>query len=140
MQNFNNSVQFTGRLGSDPEFHKFAKGKMVMNINLAINCGYRKGDEWIDKTLWKRGKKFINPDYANRYKEMKKGDLISIMGRLEPNIYTNKEGKAVNEDYVMIGNIKKARTTAPKKEMAAAVTPQPSQTAPSNSEDDDLPF
>lgn len=76
-----NLIVLEGRLTKDPELRTTNNGKSVADITLAVNKSFKnqegeKTADFLNITLW--NDKAIN---ANKY--LKKGDLISVVGKLE---------------------------------------------------------
>jgi len=92
-----NKVEIQGFLGQDAEVKTFESGRTLISMNIATNESYKdKNDEWIKTTTWHnvtywKNKKNENLDF------LKKGELISITGKLNNRKYTDKSG---NEKYV----------------------------------------
>ena len=92
-----NKVEIQGFLGQDAEEKTFESGKTLINMRVATNEGYKNSEgEWINTTTWHnvvywKNKKDENLDF------LKKGELISITGKLNARKYTDKEG---NEKYI----------------------------------------
>jgi single-strand DNA-binding protein len=103
MKTQRNSVQLTGRLGKDPDVKNFGEGKTRASFSLAtselfINTKGEKIEEtqWHNLVLW--------GDLAEKAKEeLKKGNEISVEGKLKYRSYDSKGEKkyiteiAVNE-------------------------------------------
>lgn len=78
-----NSVRLTGRLGANPEIHRFASGKQKANFSIATTeFYYNKSEEKQEDTQWHNlivwGKLV---DVVEKY--LKKGSKITIEGKLE---------------------------------------------------------
>jgi single-strand DNA-binding protein len=92
-----NKVEIQGFLGQDAEVKTFESGRTLINMNIATNESYKdKNDEWIKSTSWHnvaywKNKKDENLDF------LKKGELISVAGKLNTRKYKDKSG---NEKYV----------------------------------------
>jgi len=97
MNNLNNSVRLTGRLGAAPELRVTSNDKKVAKLSLATNFfkknagGERvKETHWHQLILWER-----QAEIAEKY--LDKGSQIAIEGRLANRFYTDKDG---NKHYV----------------------------------------
>ncbi|MBI9055209.1 MAG: single-stranded DNA-binding protein [Bacteroidales bacterium] len=92
-----NKVEIQGFLGQDADVKTFESGRTLINMNIATNESYKdKNDEWIKSTTWHnvaywKNKKDENLDF------LKKGELISVTGKLNTRKYNDKSG---NEKYV----------------------------------------
>ncbi len=92
MSTLKNSVRLVGNLGTNPEVKSFDQNKKMARLSLATNETYnnKKGEkitetQWHNLVLW--GKQ---AEIAESY--LKKGDEISIEGKLASRNYTDKEG------------------------------------------------
>lgn len=92
-----NKVEIQGFLGQDAEVKTFESGRTLVTMNIATNESYKdKNDEWIKTTTWH------NVAYWKNRKDekldfLKKGELVSIVGKLNNRKYTDKDG---NEKYI----------------------------------------
>ena len=92
-----NKVEIQGFLGRDAEEKTFESGRTLISMNLATDESYKnKNDEWVTNTTWHnitywKNKKDENTDF------LKKGELISVSGKLNTRKYTDKSG---NERYI----------------------------------------
>lgn len=123
-----NFVLLVGRLGNTPEVKNFENGKVV-NFSLATNGNYKdKTGKLVEKTDWHKvvanGKL---AEIAEKY--LKKGDLISLQGKLQTREY-EKEG---HKFYITEVILNKLEMLTPKaKEEESHIH---NETA-----DDDIPF
>jgi len=90
MQN-NNVVILLGRLTRDPELKTTASGTEVCNFSVACDRGYAKqGEEkqtdFIECQAWQKTGVFVSTYFH-------KGDMISLVGSLRSEKYTDKDGK-----------------------------------------------
>lgn len=90
MQN-NNVVVLLGRLTRDPELNTTKSGVEVCSFAVAVDRGYAKqGEEkqtdFIECQAWQKTGVFVNTYFH-------KGEMISILGSLRSEKYTDKEGK-----------------------------------------------
>ncbi|NOQ27845.1 MAG: single-stranded DNA-binding protein [Bacteroidales bacterium] len=92
-----NKVEIQGFLGGDAEEKTFESGRTLISMNIATNESYKnKKDEWVKNTTWH------NVTYWKNKKDekldfLKKGELISVSGKLNTRKYTDKNGQ---ERYV----------------------------------------
>lgn len=94
-----NKVILIGRTTKDIELKKTKSGKSACMFGLAVKREYSKEDT-----------DFINLVAFNKTAELlsqyvKKGNRISVIGRLEQNDYTDKDGKNVSTYNVVVDNI-----------------------------------
>lgn len=89
-----NQVTLIGRLGADPELRQLDQDLSKVRLRLACTDSYRDPDtgarrdrtEWIQVVLW-RGLADVAAQYC------RKGDLISIEGRLVNSSWTTPQGE-----------------------------------------------
>ncbi len=105
-----NRVILVGNLTRDPELRYIPSGTAVADIGLAINDKVKKGDEWVeetvfvDVTLWAR-----TAEVAAQY--LSKGSPVLIEGRLKLDTW-EKDGqkrsklKVIGERLQMLGSRK----------------------------------
>ena len=123
-----NFVMLVGRLGNAPEVKNFENGK-VANFSLATNANDKdKAGKLVEKTDWHKvvanGKL---AEIAEKY--LKKGDLISLQGKLQTREY-EKDG---HKFYITEVILNKLEMLTPKaKEEESHIH---NETA-----DDDIPF
>ena len=88
-----NKVEIQGFLGQDAEVKTFESGRTLVNIRLATSESYKnKEGEWVNNSTWHnvtywKNKKDENLDF------LKKGELVSISGKLNNRKYTDKNGE-----------------------------------------------
>jgi single-strand DNA-binding protein len=93
-----NKVQLIGYLGADPDVKYTQDKEPIVNLNIATNEKYKKGDETITNTEWHRVTFFGSPaKFAAEY--LKKGRLVYIEGRLKTDKY-DKNGETKYTTYV----------------------------------------
>lgn len=85
-------VTVIGHLGADAEFKKTPKGTPVTHFNLANTPRKQVNNEWVDgETTWFRV--FVwNRDAAGHAAVLKKGDKVTVTGRLNIEKFEDKEG------------------------------------------------
>lgn len=120
MNALRNSVRLTGFLGTDPEMVTYGENQKMARIPLATHEKYRTNEEewktdthWHSLTFWGR-----NADFAEKH--LKKGNQISIEGRLATSNYVDKEGVTryvteviVNDTLVIRSKKRKSAGAAP---------------------------
>lgn len=88
-----NKVLLIGRLGGDPEARSFQNGGGVVSFTLATSERWKDGSgERQERTEWHRVVIFTEGlrDVAERY--LRKGDLVSVEGKLETRKWTDAQG------------------------------------------------
>lgn len=100
-----NSVQLTGRLGQDPEMKTLVSGKKLAKMSLAISETFYNGKgekvaetQWHNLVAWNK-----QADMAEQ--KLKKGDEISIEGRLSSRSYIAKDGVKKYVTEVIVNTI-----------------------------------
>lgn len=93
-----NIITVSGRLTADPELRFTAKGTAVVSLRLASNHMYREktATPGVQGEL-KQRTTFISASVFGHVAEViathkKKGELLLVTGRLEPNDWTDKDG------------------------------------------------
>lgn len=93
-----NQVILIGRIVKDIELRHFENGNAVINFSLAVARDYKNSDGTYETD-------FIDIQATNKVAELtseycKKGDLISVRGRLEKKVWIDKEDKKHYDTYV----------------------------------------
>lgn len=88
-----NQFVLIGRLTKDPELVELENGKKVSNITIAVPRNYKNSNgendvDFIDCTLWNNV-----AETTSNY--CKKGDMLGIRGKLEPNFDSENNKKIV---------------------------------------------
>lgn len=86
-----NKVVLLGNIGTI-EVKSFDNGKKLVQLSLATSDGYKKNDEWVEKTEWHRCI-FAIPALADRASSLQKGDKIYVEGSISTNAWTTKDGE-----------------------------------------------
>ena len=102
-----NSVTFVGQLTADPELRHTKKKIAVASFTIARNDRYfdKESEEWVDGdptflrcSLWR--------EYGENFAEShEKGDRVIVVGKLQQNEFTDKEG---NERITLELNVEEA--------------------------------
>lgn len=93
-----NQVILIGRITKDIELRHFENGNAVINFSLAVPRDYKNANGEYETD-------FIDIQATNKIAELtaeycKKGDLISVRGRLEKKVWIDKEEKKHYNTYV----------------------------------------
>lgn len=84
-----NIVVLTGRLTADIEVKQTQSGVPYARFCIAVDKDYKSGEErqanFINVTAWRQSAEFLA-------KYFKKGDGITILGSIDTNQYTDKDG------------------------------------------------
>ena len=80
-----NQVNIIGRVGADITLRHTASGKVVTEVNLAVDDGWgeNKKTAWIGVTIWDK-----TAELASR--SLQKGDRVGITGRLSQDEWEDK--------------------------------------------------
>jgi single-strand DNA-binding protein len=93
MESTINKVEIQGFLGRDAEVKTFESGRTLVSMNVATSESYKNNKgEWVTNTTWHnvsywKTKKDEDTDF------LKKGELVSVIGRLNTRKYTDKNGQ-----------------------------------------------
>ena len=127
-----NKVILIGRLGKDVEYRELGNGSVVASTSLATAYSKKKGDAYEDVTSWHNIIAWGSiATFMKNY--VKKGDQISIVGRIDYRKWTDKEGKnrtttdIVAEELTILQSKREGKPEQPDKNQA-------------NQSNDDLPF
>ncbi len=87
-----NKITLVGHLGRDPEIRTFENGSKMVTFTLATNESYKdKNDNWQNLTEWHNVKAWrYLAEKAER--ELKKGNLVYIEGKMTYRKYQDKDG------------------------------------------------
>jgi single-strand DNA-binding protein len=86
-----NRVTLLGNVGT-VEVKELQSGNKIVEVSLATSDGYKKNNEWVDKTEWHKCI-FAIPGLAERASSISKGDKIYVEGSISTNSWTTKEGE-----------------------------------------------
>lgn len=133
-----NNTSIVGRLTADPEIktvksNKDGKEVAVLRLNVAVDRpGKDAGCDFIPVTMWGKTAEFVG-------KYWKKGDLISIVGELRQNNYTDKEGKKRSSIEVLANTVRFCGSR--RNEGGGATAPATAEANdPLGDDDEDFPF
>ncbi len=140
-----NKVMLIGRIGKDPDTFTFENGNKKISFTLATTESYRdKEGNWVDQTEWHNiaGYRYLAD------KNVAKGDLVYVEGKIKTRKYQDKEGndRYVTEivaDKINIiirrnteGNTYQNNNTPSSDSNSDTASDMPAETTP----EDDLPF
>ena len=146
-----NKVTLIGRLGKDPEKKTLPNGASFVRFTLATNESYKDKDgEWKDQTEWHNI--IMWRDMAERAeKQLKKGGLVFIEGKITYQRYEDKDGKQVTYTEIAASTYRTLEKTE-NAQYNANSAPSPVEsympntenksikTENADNENDDLPF
>ena len=137
-----NKITLIGNLGRDPEIRTLENGAKVGTFSLATNENFKdKNDQWQTVTDWHNIVVWrYLADKAER--ELKKGSLVFIEGKMTYRKYTDKDGVERTTAEVVASNLQLLEKRDPGSYSESRVSS--GSTAPFTSdkktENDDLPF
>ena len=92
-----NIAVICGRLTKDVELSKTQNGNSVAKFTVAVN-GYNDTTDFINCVAWNK-----LADIVNMY--CKKGDLVTVEGRISVRNYENQQGKKVYITEIVANNV-----------------------------------
>lgn len=130
-----NSVCIFGRLTRDPELRYSKAGKAFANISIATTDRAKHGDDWVDDPAFVDITVFgTTAENVSKYR--KKGQPLTIQGRLRTESWDDKHGQKRSKLAVMAQTVKWEFIKEDGQQRAAA--PAAPQGAPQ--QEDDVPF
>lgn len=85
-----NRLEISGRCGKDPDYKVSANGKELCRFSVAMSeKGYGGGD---DKTTWLNVTLFGATCEASRQRNLAKGDIVKLRGKLDVREWTDNDG------------------------------------------------
>lgn len=139
---------FTGRFVADPELRTTEKGGLsVVRFCLAVERNYQQAGEekkvdFIDFVAWRGTADFISTYF-------KKGSMIAVVGELQTDTYTDKEGNKRKKYEVLVSHASfcgskietnLANASTAENEPSFSVLPEGNDDFLPFGNDDDLPF
>jgi len=87
-----NKVELTGYVGIEPQVVTLKDGKTFTRFSLATNESYKNAQgEWVKNTNWHNVVVWNKKD-AKAKEQIKKGQNVTLTGKLRNNNYTDKNG------------------------------------------------
>lgn len=98
-----NSVIVSGNIGREPEVNTTKTGVTAANVSLAIDDSYQNKTtgEWAKRTYWVRLSAF-GFTAEKMIRDMHKGDIVVVDGKLITSEWIDKEGKKRSETRVQV--------------------------------------
>lgn len=129
-----NKVQFTGRLGADPEMRTTPQGHAVTTFRVASNRSWRSADgeahedtEWFRVVAWNKLAEICN-------QWLGKGSRVYIEGRMQTRQWQDQDGQSRSLSEIIANDIiildtrrdqPAAEAPSPPAEQLAAAPPRP---------------
>ena len=88
-----NRVILAGNLTRDPELRYTNSGIPVTNLDIAINERIKKGEEWVEETLFVNRITVWQKQAETAAEYLKKGRAVLIEGRLRKNQWETDSGE-----------------------------------------------
>lgn len=92
-----NSVNFTGRLGTDPEMRYLSDNVAVTNFRFAVGLAKDK-TMWFDVTTWRNLAETVN-------KYLHKGSRVAVTGRLDLDEWEGDDGVRRSKIKIIANNV-----------------------------------
>lgn len=86
-----NKVMLVGRLGTHPETRVVRTGVPLVRLSVGTSHYKKQYGEWVAETEWTRVTLF-GEDALEMCRELRKGDLVYVEGRLRTHKWKDKEG------------------------------------------------
>ena len=97
-----NKVILTGRIANDLEIRSTTTGKSICEFRLATNRPVNRDGEkvadFVSCRVW-------NKSAENLVKYQTKGNLIAVIGRIQIDSYTDKDGNKRYNNYVLVEDL-----------------------------------
>ena len=98
-----NKVVLTGRITKDLELRKTQSNKSVLKFTIAVKKDRKNENgeylaDFIIVICWEQ-----KADYLSSYSG--KGSLIGVVGRIENDSYTNRDGQKVYQTYIVAESV-----------------------------------
>lgn len=134
-----NKVIMTGRLTRDPEI-RTSGNTQIARFSLAVDRRFKREGEpdadFFNCTAFGKTAEFVE-------KYLTKGIKVNLVGRVENNNYTDKEGNKVYSVQILVEEIEfaESKNASQGQSKEANVTPESGfMTIPDDVDDDNLPF
>jgi single-strand DNA-binding protein len=145
-----NRIMLIGNVGRDPESRDY-QGTKVVSFTLAVNERYTKDGKPEERTQWFRVTFWGGNSAEVVMNYVKKGSQVYIDGRLSTSEYVDREGKTRTalevrgQTITLLGSAggsgqTSTATSTSSTSSNADSTPTMKESAPVDSESDDLPF
>lgn len=133
-----NNVNFTGRVGADVTIRTLNNGGKVASFRLATEESWKdkQTGEWKNRPTWHTIETFVPSKVAFLERNVRKGDLIEVMGMLA---YDNYEKNGVEIERAKIV-LRHAGHTVQKMPDGRTRAPAASQTSDQYATEEEIPF
>lgn len=132
-----NEVKLRGRVVYAPQTRSFPSGAKVSEFSMAVNDGYKKGEEWVDTTIFTKVKAVGKA--ADSCAHFGKGTKIEVRGKFAMDKWEDKETKKRREKlYVVAFEVDEVTFDSESTPVGGGAKPENNQDSPM--QDDDIPF
>lgn len=145
-----NHVYLLGRLGKDPQIRHFSNDNAIAEFPLATTEVYKdKEGRFVEQTDWHNIKLPFKWMAERAEKNLKKGSMVFIEGKLKTRSYEDKDGnkryvtEVVAESFKLLDKKDSHQSDANSSQQSETTTDTTSQrlnVVTENDFDDDLPF
>jgi single-strand DNA-binding protein len=114
-----NNLIITGNLGKDPELKFSADAKALANFSLAVGQRVKVDGVWIDgPAMWFQVKVF-GPQAEKAVDRLRKGDTITVSGRIGEAHWMTKEGGPASSLEIYVNDFHKVERATKQDEFLA---------------------
>lgn len=106
-----NKVIEIGRTTNAVELKQTASGVSVAEFSIAVKRSFKNANGEYESDFFNCVAFSKSAETISRY--VKKGDMISIEGRLQTRSYTNKEGRKINVTEIIVENFEFLQSKRP---------------------------
>jgi single-strand DNA-binding protein len=135
----NNEVRLTGNLGKDAEFRPEVGSNGLATFSLAINR-YRPTDNGYEKTKTDWFRCIAWGAVAQRVAQLKKGERVALVGRLESREWKDKKGVEHSSVEVVVESISRAESLKGNQSAPNAAEPAQEPVLAIDPDADELPL
>ena len=114
-----NRTELVGFLGNDPDTRTAASGSPVTSASIAVHSYFGQGEQRKERTDWFRLVAF--GEAAERLAAFRKGERITVTGRLQSSEYTDRDG--IKRTSVELVVFRSEPAPLPRKHEAAEIAP-----------------
>lgn len=95
-----------GHVGRDAEVRYLSNGMPVVSFSMATNSYYKKDDDFKEITTWHEVRAFGRLAESLAERNVKKGDLVFVMGETRTDQWEDKDGNKRTRNYVFADKVK----------------------------------
>ena len=109
-----NKVEITGYVGQDPKITTFEDGRQILRISVATDETYKdRSGELKQDTVWHTIVAWNGKDMPD-FTEIKKGQCVSLIGRIKNRSYEGRDGQTRNVFEILAYSLKICGNGEPK--------------------------